>query len=685
MIYAAGLGSALKKSQGQQAFTSTIDAITRNLVLDPDVSGMDAVIIIPKDVTGPRAATVQAAIDKKHPDVCVIYLYQSDVEKNLIHCEYSKQVKKLNDKAVTDAVTEFLGSHLIKAGKMEVVSNDFTIHGPATAITPEVPDAPDEPTKAEPVKQEPVPELIIPKTIVNPVTNEATVADDTEQQLAEQPFTLNEEKPVEQPAPTPTPTVTPDMQRSIDAIRDFHDFDLLKKGLEKDRVIAEVLAENADFNQVASMLDVLDSNIKTVFLDNTLTPEERYNKMKDLGLQRSTFKGKANDMIIKKTADIFDKTTTIVDEFVSKKVADIESALTKITLDKSVIESGGIDISHLIQERTKMELELMELVRNIIDTYKSMDTLVADELKDLDTNLPSSNSYVNDLMAPKRDMFTPENTSALASAIMDSLQNQRVTLSSMENKVRAVISVIFSICEQTDTIIEYQANLINLLKANKVEDIVVIDSMIKSALRLYIAAEDTGATATILTQSGLQSRTANTLIVDISGNGKWADYGITAHAWDSFITEHPHESLCVVTADGSDPEKIHDIVRHLKEALSYYQYINVKVDYTQTDAINQLCDDALVAHIITDCRASNVRRLKPAADAIWTKQIAKKLVLIDAPTDDILSVTKEIGCDVLTTKVISIPHLTEIKGCAISRKQPYLNDRIATVFEAAFR
>lgn len=689
MIYSASLGTAVKKSQRDKAFLSQIDRIIGSMSIDPEVSGMDAVILGPRDVVGTQAAKVQAAINSKHPNLCVIYLYQKDTEKNLINCEYSKQVKKFDEKAVTDAVTEFLGSHLVKAGRMEVTSKDLTINGPATAILEKPVDAPSAPIEEAKEEEEQAAEFIIPKADVNVATGELTIQEPTPVDEAPEEFVATPDveipAPTYTPVPAPPPAPTPVPQKTLDAIREFHDFDLLRNELEKDRVIAQVLAENADYVQVEKMLEVLDANIKTIFIDSSLTPEERYNKIKDTGLQRSAFKGKANDMIVKKTVDIFDKVTSIVNEYVDAKVSSMEKSLTKITLDKSVIETGGIDIQNLINERTKMEFELMELLRNIIDTYKSMDTLVAEELQALDADLPSSNEFVNNILAPSRGIFTPENTSALATSIMESLQKQRITMSALEHRVRSVINVIFKICAQNDAIIQYQANLIQLLKTNKIEDIVVVDTMIKGALRLYIGEEDTGATATILTQSGLQSRTANTLIVDISGNGKFEDYGMKVYSWDEFTTEHPHENICVVSADGSDPEKIHDIVRGLKESLSYYQYINVKVDYTQTDAISQLCDDAIVAHIISDCRASNVRKLRPAVEAIWTKDIAKKIVLIDAPSDDIVSVCQELGCDVLTTKVVSIPHLTEIKGCAITRKRPWLNELIAKTFEGAFR
>ena len=677
MIYCASLGSVVKKSQQNKAFTTTIDRIKANMSVDPELSGMDAVILGPKDVMGVNSAKIQKAINERHPNVCVIYLWSKDNEQNLIQCEYMKQVKKLDDKAIDEAVTTFLGSHLIKTGKLEVQSNDMRI---GTAAPP---PPPRQPKKVAPPPPEPEPE---------PEENIFDFDHDFDAQTGDPiitpPATETEEPSEPEPAPfvidKPVPA-TPETDKFIANIREFGDFELLKKALAKDRIIAEVLDENASYMRVQQMLDMLDKNIQTVVLDTSLSSEERYRRLQAIGQQRTEFKAQANDAIINKTSAIFDKVTSIIDEFVQRKVSEAESALHKITIDKQSIENGTVDILHLLEERTTMHLQLMELMRNIIDVYKSMDVLTADTLQQLDKDLPSSNEFVNSILAPSKKIFTPENTGALCSALMSSLQNQRITMSAMESRIKSVISVIFAICEQDQMIIEYQANLIKLLKANKVEDIVVIDSMLKGVMRLYVAAEDTGATATILTQSGLQSRSSNTLIVDMSGNGKWEDYGITPYDWTTFTTTRPHDNLCVVTASASNPEEVHEVIQEIKKSLDYYQYVNVKLDYTQTQVMSQICDDAIVVHFITDCRACNVRKIKQAVEVTWTPNIAKKVIVIDAPTDDILSIVTALGCDALTTKVIPIPHLTQMKGCALARKLPHQNDIIARSFEGAFR
>lgn len=705
MIYGASLGSAIKKSQKDKSFLSPIERICSQMPLDPEVSGMDAVILGPKDVMGIMSQKVQAAINNKHPNVCVIYLYSKEQERSLINCEYSKLVKRIDDKAIDDAVTEFLGGHLIKAGKLEVTSKDLTINGAAAPILDRPQSAPSihkETKVEEPVEEE---YFNIPKPVVNPLTGKATPVtedppkDDEDDMIEEEihmdfapkdepnpaDYDLSEFKLAEtKPEPPAKPEATA-VETMLASIRDFGDFDLLKRALDRDTIVSKVLAENADFQQVQKMLEVIDQNIQTIFVDQSLSAEERYIKIRDLGLQKTRFKAQSNDMIVKKTQAIFDKVTSITEEFVNKRVSDMEKALTRITLDKSTITKGELDIDHLINERTKMQVELMELIRNIIDVYKSMDSVTSEELATLDAQLPSANEFINNNLAPDKKIFTPANTGALATSLMESLQSQRTAMSALETRIHAVIGVIFKICEQNDEIIRYQANLIKLLKANKVEDVVVIDSMLKGVLRLYVGAPNTGATATILTHAGMQSRAANTLIIDISGESRWEDYGVTPYEWDDFTTSRPHEALCVVKADASDPEKVQDIVYEVKNQLDYYQYVNIKANPSQTSAIGQLSNDAIVIHYITDCRTSNIREMVPAVAALETTNIAKKVILVDAPTENIVDVITALTCDPLTTKVIPIPHITAMKGCAISRKRPYLNADIVTIFEGAFR
>ena len=85
---------------------------------------------------------------------------------------------------------------------------------------------------------------------------------------------------------------------------------------------------------------------------------------------------------------------------------------------------------------------------------------------------------------------------------------------------------MFKLCEEDATIIEYQQKLINLLRAQRVEDVVIVDNVIKNSLRIFVGPADTGVTATAVTWSGVVSRRQNTLLLDLTGNSKLRQYGL---------------------------------------------------------------------------------------------------------------------------------------------------------------
>ena len=77
MIYTAKLNVPVKKAFDKQAVQSTANKIISQLSMDPDVTNMDVVILGERDFEAPATAQkLQKAIDSKHPDISVIYLYQ---------------------------------------------------------------------------------------------------------------------------------------------------------------------------------------------------------------------------------------------------------------------------------------------------------------------------------------------------------------------------------------------------------------------------------------------------------------------------------------------------------------------------------------------------------------------------------------------------------------------------------
>ncbi|GGG20702.1 hypothetical protein [Paenibacillus aceti] len=107
----------------------------------------------------------------------------------------------------------------------------------------------------------------------------------------------------------------------------------------------------------------------------------------------------------------------------------------------------------------------MELSKGIIEVYQAMDQSVNGLLEQFEEELPSNNDYINAVMNPLKPIFTPSNIGALTTKILGDLQQNRVSLSIMEEKIKSQINLVFKLCEEDATIIEYQQNQFALIAA----------------------------------------------------------------------------------------------------------------------------------------------------------------------------------------------------------------------------
>lgn len=126
MIYSAKLAAPVKKAYGERCYGTNIQKICDQLSLDPEVSGMEACVLCPKDVAGIMRKKVQLAIEDKNPDVCIIYIYNNEKEANLVDTPFKKQVKKTTPDVVKDIVEDCMGNYLLSA-KKTVVSRDAKV------------------------------------------------------------------------------------------------------------------------------------------------------------------------------------------------------------------------------------------------------------------------------------------------------------------------------------------------------------------------------------------------------------------------------------------------------------------------------------------------------------------------------------------------------------------------------
>lgn len=128
MIFAASLAAPIKKAYGEKAMATTVQNIISQMNLDPKLSQMDACVLGVKDVKGINRAKVQAALRTKHPDVCVIYIYSSDKEGELIDAPFKELLKKISADSMRSVIDKFLESRMCVQLRSQLLSVRWQLH-----------------------------------------------------------------------------------------------------------------------------------------------------------------------------------------------------------------------------------------------------------------------------------------------------------------------------------------------------------------------------------------------------------------------------------------------------------------------------------------------------------------------------------------------------------------------------
>ena len=754
MIYSAKLAAPVKKAYGERCYGTNIQKICEQLSLDPEVSGMEACVLCPKDVAGIMRKKVQLAIEDKNPDVCIIYIYNNEKEADLVDTPFKKQVKKTTPDVVKDIVEDCMGNYLLSA-KKTVVSRDAKVtktinskpedvqvtagglkgglfKNKAAAAKKDNQEVGDElkydvaldlwykidalgnqvyinkKTGKEMTKMQVEARKTrikqgsykLPKTLpegVRPDPADAEnveipddlVVGDIEDEEDDIPVNLGEPKETEAPVveepvkPNLEERVESDFERNLKEVSNFHDWGLYKEAMSKDAAIRQLLEENTTYQGVVQMLSVLDTEIKTTYYDKGLTSQQKFEKVLEIGNKRSTLMATHNDILARKVLDVIDAVTIGARRTVNDLLDEHRKSMEQITVSKEGL-FDETELHRLVDMRSKAMCELLALVKSTIQLYQAMDLEVSDVILDMDKRLPSDNEYINEMVGSAAEVLTPTNSMELARTMMRALQEKREAFVLMEEQVRKVIDSIRELFDRDEAIIQYQQHITQMLKAHRVEDAVIIDSVIKNILNVYIGQRGSGLTATALTWSGCLARRRNTLLIDLSNESKLGDYGEDVVDLDEFMRQRIDRPLCVVAGTVPDVEALSELITELKTRLDYYAHINVILDSTQLEYAKVLAKESLTVNYITNCTKDNMEEMGNVYASVDVNNVAQKVLMVN-PTIDVLKVAEYMNIDVTSTKCVSIPDVPKIKSCGVLQDKPYEYVGVRTVFEEAFK
>lgn len=736
MIYSFELASLLRKGFGRdKVFSSQINKICEQMPLDPEVSKMDTVVLSSKDLKGLNRGKVQTALLTKNPNVTFIYIWSKKGEEDLIDTPFKVELKKVTADSLYSAVNEIISDTLIKSGKLNADDSDSAIAIPKP-LKPKFKASrfgkkdEDEVEEAEEVivKIDPITGL---HYFNDDITDEMIYCDEdgrrltpAEVQIAKDKLAMEkkeeagsndggedddgfedididldddnasgvEEKvalyPVkeamipeqeeEEVKEQPAVNKSTELKNEIESIKSFNNWEALNDALEKTSIFAELIANDADYNGTLKVLESLEVQMLDIMQNPRLSADEKFDKLLDLGRDKTTTKGITNSIMVDKLVSIIHNLSaqvgSIAKGIVDKnyKAIDAAAAVDRIVLDDTAN-------NEVIDAAVKAEVSLLNTKKEIASLYSVMNKTVQDTTKGFTAGLPSENELINQIIGMSDEYFTPKNTKDLFHKMLEALEENKSTFVQADESVNRLLDKLNDVAIKYREVIKYQSERILLLKANRVEDIVIMDTALKPTMQLFIGESGSGVTSTVLARTGVIARGAkNVVILDLRRKAKFADYGIEAETWENFSENRVNREFICVTA----PEiiDIDEILSHLKTRLDNYGSINIILSPEQISEAAMLAGDSLTLNFISDCTPRNMVVMQEAIGALSSiSNIARKVVLVN-PVQDPISCCRTLGVELGNTKLITIPYLPEMKECLVNKTQPAMYPEIRGAF-----
>ena len=710
MIYAFELASTLRKGFGRdKVFSSQINKICEQMPLDPEISKMDTVVLSSKELKGLNRGKVQTALLTKNPSVTFIYVWSKKGEEDLIDTPFKVELKKVTPDSLYSAVNEIISDTLIKSGRLNADDSDSSIAIPKP-LKPKFKASQfgrkdiEETEEAEEVviKIDPITGL---HYYNDDITDEMIYCDETGRQLTPaeiqiakdkiamerkgeekeengsddsdddfedididldadeeskdklKPATINlikdamaPEEEVAEEAPAPVVDKSTELKNEIESIKSFNNWGALNDALQETSIFAELIANDADYNGTIKVLESLEVQMLDIMQNPRLTADEKFDKLLDLGRDKTTTKGIANSLMVDKVISIIHNLSaevgSIAKTIVNKNYKAIDAAAS---VDRIVLDDTANN--EVIDAAVKAEISLLNTKKEISSLYSVMNKTVQDTTKNLTSGLPSENELINQIIGMSDEYFTPKNTKDLFHRMLEALEENKNTFVQADESVNKLLDKLNDVAIKYREVIKYQSERILLLKANRVEDIVIMDTALKPTMQLFVGESGSGVTSTVLARAGVIARGAkNVVIIDLSRKAKFEDYGIEAETWENFSESRINREFLCVKA----PEIIYidEILSHLKTRLDNYGSINIILS------------------------PRNMVVMQEAIGALSSiSNIARKVVLVN-PVQDPISCCRTLGVELGNTKLITIPYLPEMKECLVNKTQPAMYPEI---------
>jgi hypothetical protein len=454
---------------------------------------------------------------------------------------------------------------------------------------------------------------------------------------------------------------------------------LLKNG----NVARELMSENADYMGAQTAISILDRQINAIYTDPKITnAQERMQKIISLCSQRSSHKAVSNSIFANKCQELITAVSQSALDCVDEIRTEYQQKYTMLDVANMFYQNRE-KLEQIATDRFDGQLNLSNTLNRLRRLYLVLDRAKDEAINDLSTTEIARNSLVSTSLKPMTEMFSPENTTELVQAILVAMGNNRVTFAQAETDLTDLFDSLFKVADLSDAFAVQSARQMQLLEANRVEDLVICENTIKYKIHSMIGPDNVGRTATAVCVATALSRTDNVLLIDLSSDSRINRYVRTTTSLTDFYEAQTKDKLKIVKRTEDCIFNEYKFEEALKGACPHYRYIYVLMSMDNMEEYSFLKRISLSVNFITNATIDKIEETKKLTSTFDEDNTARLVTLINCETDP-LDVLEALGVDQLMTRLIRIPFFKEIQASTLRRSNPCDSQLVADYFLEAF-
>lgn len=464
------------------------------------------------------------------------------------------------------------------------------------------------------------------------------------------------------------------------------DITLLRKELDAQQLLKELINNNTDYRTVEQQLSALSAKVFSIMSNSEYpTLKEKLERVKAVMYNRREYATHSNLLIQQYIEKILNTVTDATLRIIDNRLEEIQQSinLSLRAYNGEVFHLGRLagineERANLLLDLSTLDKECSELATQLFDTSHS----IADIMKDKENKLTGSDIIDMRIKTVEKTIIS-ENSLRLIQSVLEtaSINNDKYDECCM--KVSKMINNIIRLLELDEETISAQQALLKLIKSKNIEDTVIANSLLKKSIRVFVTMKDTGSSIVPYILSYYKSRqNKNVLLVDMTGRCKWSDYGIRNYTnFESYSTSMYEERFIAVEGNPLNMNNIQKFMNILSKSADFYSVINIVLDASQIDILNVILPEVLTVNYLVDTDIHRVDAMKYCINETIVDNICRRVILNKCDMNIAKFVTRLGLEECLDIQILSIPTVVQILQAPFDNFCPVEVDRVEEAFK----